>query len=132
MHYGQKEVLYRLSKIPKLGAAAWSHPCPPGMRTVAGSILMSDIFSWRFSHEIPDEIISTVILPLQLSQAGQLSVTGERMCTKYLLVNRLGSLPRNSGLTNHTNQYYYCFVHDDYMLACGCHDWLNKILFCSG
>ena len=39
--------------------------------------------SWRISHEI----LSTAILSLLLSQVGQLSVTGERMCTKYCLTN---------------------------------------------
>ena len=37
--------------------------------------------------EIDHEIFSTVILSLQLIQEGQLSVSGERKCTK--LVNRL-------------------------------------------
>ena len=37
--------------------------------------------------EIDHEIFSTVILPLPLIQEGQLSVSGERMCT--VLVNRL-------------------------------------------
>ena len=37
--------------------------------------------------EIDHEIFSTVLLCLQLIQEGQLSVSGERMCT--LLVNRL-------------------------------------------
>ena len=37
--------------------------------------------------EIDHEIFSTVILSLPLIQAGQLSVSGERMCT--ILVNRL-------------------------------------------
>ena len=37
------------------------------------------ILSWRLGHEN----ISTAILPLPLSQEEQLSVTGERMCTKY-------------------------------------------------
>ena len=37
------------------------------------------ILSWRLGHEN----ISTAILPLLLIQAEQLSVTGERMCTKY-------------------------------------------------
>ena len=37
--------------------------------------------------EIDQEIFSTVILSLPLIQEGQLSVSGERMCT--LLVNRL-------------------------------------------
>ena len=38
--------------------------------------------------EIDHEIFSTVILSLPLFQEGQLSVSGERMCTK-ILVNRL-------------------------------------------
>ena len=37
--------------------------------------------------EIDHEIFSTIILSLPLIQEGQLSVSGERMCT--LLVNRL-------------------------------------------
>ena len=37
--------------------------------------------------EVDHEIFSTVILSLQLIQEGQLSVSGERMCT--ILVNHL-------------------------------------------
>ena len=37
------------------------------------------ILSWRLGHEN----ISTAILPLPLIQEEQLSVTGERICTKY-------------------------------------------------
>ena len=37
--------------------------------------------------EIDNEIFSTVILSISLIQEGQLSVSGERMCT--ILVNRL-------------------------------------------
>ena len=37
------------------------------------------ILSWRLGHEN----ISTASLPLPLIQEEQLSVTGERMCTKY-------------------------------------------------
>ena len=37
------------------------------------------ILLWRLGHEN----ISTAILPLPLIQERQLSVTGERMCTKY-------------------------------------------------
>ena len=37
------------------------------------------ILSWRLGHEN----IFTVILPLPLIQEDQLSVTGERMCSKY-------------------------------------------------
>ena len=42
------------------------------------------------SAEIDHEIFSTVILSLSLIQEGQLSVSGERMCT--ILVNRLEDL----------------------------------------
>ena len=43
---------------------------------------------WQHSFvEIDHEIFSTVILSLPLIQEGQLSVSGERMCT--ILVNRL-------------------------------------------
>ena len=38
-----------------------------------------DPLSWRLGHEN----ISTAILPLPPIQEEQLSVTGERMCTKY-------------------------------------------------
>ena len=38
-------------------------------------------------QQIDHEIFSTVLLSLQLIQEGQLSVSGERMCT--ILVNRL-------------------------------------------
>ena len=37
------------------------------------------ILSWRLGHEK----ISRAILPLPLIQEKQLSVTGEKMCTKY-------------------------------------------------
>ena len=41
--------------------------------------------------EIGHQIISTTILSLPLIQVGKLSVTGERMCTKYWL-----TLPRKT------------------------------------
>ena len=41
-------------------------------------------FLWKFDHEF---LFSTVFLSLPLIQEGQLSVSGERMCT--ILVNRL-------------------------------------------
>ena len=51
---------------------------------VAGSPpLIGNILLWRFD----DEIFYTVILYLRLIQEGQLSASGERMCT--ILVNRL-------------------------------------------
>ena len=42
---------------------------------------------WRPFVEIDHEIFSTVVLSLPLIQEGQLSVSGERLCT--ILVNRL-------------------------------------------
>ena len=50
-------------------------------------------FDFQLGHitfmEINHEIISTVILPiLLLIQEGQLSVTDERMCTKYWLTGK--------------------------------------------
>ena len=59
--------------------------CPTGDQEVAGSTLaeVGNILSWRFDYEI----FSTVILSLPLIQEGQLSVSGERMCT--ILVNCL-------------------------------------------
>ena len=44
---------------------------------------VGNILSWRFDYEI----FFTVILSLPLIQEGQLSVSGERMCT--ILVNHL-------------------------------------------
>ena len=44
---------------------------------------VGNILSWMIDHEI----FSTVILSLPLIQEGQLSVSGERMCT--ILVNHL-------------------------------------------
>ena len=63
------------------GAVAQSKAPPPGIRTVAGSILRSsDIHSWRLVIvEFGHEIISAAILTLLLIQVRQLSVTGERM-----------------------------------------------------
>ena len=57
---------------------------PTGDQEVAGSTPaeVGNILS-----KIDHEIFSTVILSLPLIQEGQLSVSGERMCT--ILVNRL-------------------------------------------
>ena len=58
---------------------------PTGDQEVAGSTPaeVGNILSVKIDHEI----FSTVILSLPLIQEGQLSVSGERMCT--ILVNRL-------------------------------------------
>ena len=58
--------------------------CPTGDQEVAGS---TPAMVGNISVEIDHEIFSTVILSLLLIQEGQLSVSGERMCT--ILVNRL-------------------------------------------
>ena len=57
---------------------------PTGDQEVAGSTPAERQHSFV---EIDHEIFSTVILSLPLIQEGQLSVSGERMCT--ILVNRL-------------------------------------------
>ena len=57
---------------------------PTGDQEVAGST-PAEVGNYSFV-EIDHEIFSTVILSLPLIQEGQLSVSGERMCT--LLVNR--------------------------------------------
>ena len=54
---------------------------PTGDRGVAGST------PTEVGYILDHEIFSTVILSLPLIQEGQLSVSGERMCT--ILVNRL-------------------------------------------
>ena len=59
--------------------------CPSGDQEVMGSTpRRGQQYSFM---EIDHEIFSTVILSLLLIQEGQLSVSGERMCT--ILVNRL-------------------------------------------
>ena len=58
---------------------------PTGDQEVAGST-PAEVGNILIS-EIGHEIFSTVILSLPLIQEGQLSVSGERMCT--ILVNRL-------------------------------------------
>ena len=65
------------------GAVARSDPHPPGMQTVTDGHRF-DPHVWQHSFvEFGHEIISTAILFLPLIQEGQLSVTAERMCTKY-------------------------------------------------
>ena len=60
------------------GAVARSEASSLGMQAARSSI-PTHILSRRLGHEN----ISTAILPLPLIQEEQLSVTGERMCTKY-------------------------------------------------
>ena len=71
-------------KISLPGVVARSNARPPGMRPVADSTLTN---SWE---ETGHEKNSTTIISLSpLIQNGQVSVTGERMCT-----NDTGKLPR--------------------------------------
>ena len=79
----------------------WFEPCHEKSAFMALVAQLDAPFDWRprgggfnphrgRQHsfvEIDHEIFSTVILSLPLIQEGQLSVTGERMCT--ILVNRL-------------------------------------------
>ena len=58
---------------------------PTGNQEVPGPTLIQD--RQHYFMEIDHEIISVIILSLSLIQEGQLSVSGERMCT--ILVNRL-------------------------------------------
>ena len=58
---------------------ARSEASPLGMQAAPSDSHVRHILSWRLGHEN----ISTAILPLPLIQEEQLSVTGERMCTKY-------------------------------------------------
>ena len=76
----EKESIMVIHGQLKSRAVARSDLRPTGMRTIAGSIPTSDKhILWRFGHEQ----ISTTILSLPLIQDGQLSVTCERICTKY-------------------------------------------------
>ena len=53
--------------------------CPFGMQAALSSVPMSG----TFGGDLVMKKISTAILPLPLIQEEQLSVTGERTCTKY-------------------------------------------------
>ena len=72
-------------KISLPDVVARSEARPLGMRPVADSTFTSGTNSWE---EIGHEKNSTTITSLPLIQEGQLSVTGERMCT-----NDTGKLP---------------------------------------
>ena len=71
-----------LAKLNKPGAVARSDPRPPGMRADGRGF---DPHDRQHSFvETGHEIISTAILSLPLIQEGQLTVTGEGMCTGKL------------------------------------------------
>ena len=61
------------------GAVARSEAYSLGMQVAPFDPHVRHILSWRLGHEN----ISTATLPLPLIQEEQLSVTGERTCTKY-------------------------------------------------
>ena len=67
--------LATILKMP--GDVTRSDARPPGVRTVAGSILVRQ----QSFEEIGHEIIYTAIRSRLLIQEGQLSVTGGWMCT---------------------------------------------------
>ena len=73
-----------LFQLWKPASVAWLRH-PTGDQEVAGSTPaeVGNILSWKLIMKY----FSTVILSLPLIQEGQLSVSGERMCT--ILVNRL-------------------------------------------
>ena len=78
-HLKKKSVLI-LSCLNRLGTVAWLEASSLGMQAAPEfDPYVRHILSWRLGHEN----ISTAILPLPLIQEEQLSVTGERMCTKY-------------------------------------------------
>ena len=96
--------MYKEIRLPKKRKEPYQTCCPEGpvKGTLSASVAQLDAPSdWRpggrgfnprrgRQHsfvEIDHEIFSTVILSLPLIQEGQLSVSGERMCT--ILVNRL-------------------------------------------
>ena len=56
----------------------------PGIQTVTGSILQSGKTFFRADWSW-NNLYGHSILSLSLIQEGHLSVTGERMCTKYWL-----------------------------------------------
>ena len=74
----------RFSVALRPGMVAQWEACPLGMQVAPSSIPTSSKF---FRGDIVMkkllQPISTAILPLPLIQEEQLSVTGERMCTKY-------------------------------------------------
>ena len=68
------------AQTPGPGAVARSEACSLGMQMAPSLIPTSGTF---FHGDLVMKNISTAIFPLPLIQEEQLSVTGERMCTKY-------------------------------------------------
>ena len=83
---GKSEHLLTLSTLGKISASMARLDAPSDWRP--GGRGFNPRPGWQHSFVVIDhEIFSTVILSLPLIQEGQLSVSGERMCT--ILVNRL-------------------------------------------
>ena len=80
VHGHRNELMFFTSTFNVLGAVAWLEACPIGMQAAPSSIPMPGTF---FPGDLVMKKKSTTILPLPLIQEEQLSVTGERMCTKY-------------------------------------------------
>ena len=73
--FGNNEVLWKeVGRGSLVGSVSAWHASGPEFDSHVRHIL-----PWTFGHEI----ISIAILPLPLIQGEQLSVTGERVCTKY-------------------------------------------------
>ena len=72
--------LQRMTPTWQPGAVARSEVSSLGMQAAPSLIPTSGTF---FHGDFGHKNISTAILPLPLIQEEQLSVTGERMCTKY-------------------------------------------------
>ena len=79
LHIQQCSVLYNTASVAQLDAPSDWRPGGRGFNPRRGR--------QHSFVEIDHEIFSTVILSLPLIQEGQLSVSGERMCT--ILVNHL-------------------------------------------
>ena len=87
-----------LNRIKTKCERSFENTCSNNRANLSGSVGCADDWrpggrgfnprgGWQYSFvETDHEIFSTVILSLPLIQEGQLSVSGERMCT--ILVNR--------------------------------------------
>ena len=73
----------RLTNLKRQDPLARSDATPPGVQTVAGSILGSG--ETFFSGDLVMKSFLQSFSPYSLTQVGQLSDTGERMSTKYWL-----------------------------------------------
>ena len=82
----RKSPYYRIYHIYS-NRQAWTNSVDPDEPVSVAQLDAPSDWRQHSFMEIDHEIFSTVILSLPLIQEGQLSVSGERMCT--ILVNRL-------------------------------------------